>query len=274
MLKALTKMSNVQNFFEKKAQTGEWKSLYDEQNPSSYPFTIRLKKTVEMLNEKISGKKVCDLGCGTGALIPHILKQNGKYTGIDFSKEMLSKIKSHQINKTNEDKVELHHLDFNNSELDEKILFEKSYHLSPLGSNNELGNYFGQSDISQVRFFNKPYDMREMLDIETVYNAGEDFHPHTDNGEFGYWDGETHSFLKEKAVGSIFISEYNQFKENCLVELNCGVLDGKSIKDTSGSGNKGILLGDYSIKKPKIGKPSTRDSYVKTPKTGNKDGAF
>jgi|TARA_B110000211_G_scaffold118772_1_gene137564 2-polyprenyl-3-methyl-5-hydroxy-6-metoxy-1,4-benzoquinol methylase len=121
MLKALTKMSNVQNFFEKKAQTGEWKSLYDEQNPSSYPFTIRLKKTVEMLNEKISGKKVCDLGCGTGALIPHILKQNGKYTGIDFSKEMLSKIKSHQINKTNEDKVELHHLDFNNSELDKKF---------------------------------------------------------------------------------------------------------------------------------------------------------
>ena len=39
-------------------------------------------------------------------------------------------------------------------------------------------------------------------------------------------------------------------------------------------GNKGILLGDYSIKKPKIGKPTTRDSYIKVPKTGNKDGAF
>jgi hypothetical protein len=169
---------------------------------------------------------------------------------------------------------------FNNSELDEKILFEKSYHLSPLGSNNELGNHLGQSDISQVRFFNKPYDIREMLNIETVYNDGADFYPHYDiydeiDNPTGYWDGpENPSFPKEKVVGSIFISEYDHFKENCLVELNCGVLDGKTIKDTSGSGNKGILLGDYSIKKPKIGKPSTRDSYIKTPKTGNKDGAF
>ena len=61
---------------------------------------------------------------------------------------------------------------FNNSELDEKILFEKSYHLSPRGSNNELGNYLGQSDIAQVRFFNKgSYDMRTMLNIETVYEG-------------------------------------------------------------------------------------------------------
>ncbi len=121
MLKALTTMSNVQNFFEKKAQTGEWKSLYDEHNPSSYPFVIRLKKTIEMLGEKISGKEVCDLGCGTGALIPHILKLEGKYTGIDFSEEMLSKIKSQQNYATQQNKVELHHLDFNNSELNKKF---------------------------------------------------------------------------------------------------------------------------------------------------------
>ena len=169
---------------------------------------------------------------------------------------------------------------FNSSEIDEKSLFEKSYHLSPLGSNNELGNHFGQSDIAQVRFFNKPYDMREMLNIDTIYDndgivvdEGTIFNNY-DN--FTYWNGEQNgnSFPKESPIGDIFISEYNYFKENCLVELNCGVLDGKTIKDTSGMGNKGILLGDYSIKKPKIGKPSTRDSYVKTPKTGNKDGAF
>ena len=169
---------------------------------------------------------------------------------------------------------------FNSSEIDEKSLFEKSYHLSPLGSNNELGNHFGQSDIAQVRFFNKPYDMREMLNIDTIYDndgivvdEGTIFNNY-DN--FTYWNGEQNgnSFPKESPIGDIFISEYNYFKENCLVELNCGVLDGKTIKDTSGSGNKGILLGDYSIKKPKIGKPTTRDSYIKTPKTGNKNGAF
>ena len=63
MLKALTKMSNVQNFFENKDQTGEWKNLYDEHNPSSYPFTIRLKKTEENLRKMIRffNKSLCFL---------------------------------------------------------------------------------------------------------------------------------------------------------------------------------------------------------------------
>lgn len=172
---------------------------------------------------------------------------------------------------------------FSTSEIDERNSFERAISLSPhttAGSMNEWGDYLGQSDISQVRFFNTgSFDMREMLDIETV-DANGNFHPHYDiydkiDNTAGYWNGpENPSFSKESPVGDIFINEYDHFKENCLVELNCGVLDGKTIKDTSGSGNKGILIGDYSIKKTKIGKPTTRDSYIKVPKTGNKDGAF
>ena len=158
------------------------------------------------------------------------------------------------------------------SEIDERNSFERAKSLSPIGDMNEFGDYLGQSDISQVRFFNTgSFDMREMLDIQTVSVDGTNFYPHSLSS---HWNGESNSFPKESLVGSIFISEYNYFKENCLVELNCGVLDGKTIKDTSGNGNKGILLGDYSIKKTKVGKSTTRDSYVKTPKTENKDGAY
>ena len=114
-------MSDVKKFFEKKAETGEWKSLYDQNNPSSYPFIIRLEKTIEMLNDKVSGKKICDLGCGTGALIPHMIKANADYTGIDFSKEMLSKIKAQQLDETHNNKIHLHHLDFNNDNLEKKF---------------------------------------------------------------------------------------------------------------------------------------------------------
>jgi len=121
MLKALTTMSNVQNFFQKKAQTGEWKNLYDKKNPFSYPFVIRLDKTIKMLGEKISGKKVCDLGCGTGDLIPHMLESKAKYTGIDFSEKMLSKIKSQHQDEIKDSRIELHCLDFNNESIDKKF---------------------------------------------------------------------------------------------------------------------------------------------------------
>ena len=112
-------MSNVQNFFEKKAKTGEWKDLYDLNNPSSYPFVIRLKKTQKMLEGKVSGKKLCDLGCGTGALIPFVLECKGNYTGIDFSDEMLSKIKDNANYDTS--KLNLKNVDFNEANIDEQF---------------------------------------------------------------------------------------------------------------------------------------------------------
>jgi len=108
----------VQNFFEKKAKTGEWKGLYDLDNPSSYPFVIRLKKTIEMLDDKIDGKNLCDLGCGTGALIPFVTQSNAQYTGIDFSEEMLSKIRNNESLISN--KIKLRHMDFNDANIEEK----------------------------------------------------------------------------------------------------------------------------------------------------------
>ena len=66
--------SEVLNYFETQAKSGDWEFLYNPQNPKSYPFIIRLQKTLNLL-EDIDNKKICDLGCGTGVLIPFILKK-------------------------------------------------------------------------------------------------------------------------------------------------------------------------------------------------------
>ena len=63
-------------------------------------------------------------------------------------------------------------------------------------------------------------------------------------------------------------------KESCKLELNLGNLDGKSINDTNGNSNKGFLIGDYKIKKRQKNIPMKRDSFMKLPKTGNKNGAL
>jgi hypothetical protein len=94
-----------------------------------------------------------------------------------------------------------------------------------------------------------------------------------------YWDGESliTTFSEESSVGQIFISDNLDLdlKENCKLELNMGELSGKSILDSSGNSNKGLLIGDYKVKKTKKGEPMRRDSFIKVPKkTGNKDGAL
>jgi len=113
--------NEVLNFFEKSAKMGNWDSLYNPNNPKSFSFIIRLQKTLNLL-ENIENKKICDLGCGTGVLIPFILKKKGNYTGIDFSKEMLDKIKLKYSKEIFDNKVNLILSDFNN--IDETAKYE------------------------------------------------------------------------------------------------------------------------------------------------------
>jgi len=94
-----------------------------------------------------------------------------------------------------------------------------------------------------------------------------------------YWDGETPetSFSEESSVGQIFINNNLNLglKETCKLELNTGNLTGKSIYDSSGNVNKGLLIGDYKIKKPTKTTHMRRDTYIKVPKkTNNSEGAL
>ncbi len=97
--------------------------------------------------------------------------------------------------------------------------------------------------------------------------------------DFDYWNGETteRTFSEESSVGQIFIGDNSDLdlKQNCKLELNTGELTGKSILDTSGNSNKGLLIGDYKVKKVKKGQSMRRDSFVKVPKKkSNTDGAL
>ena len=105
-----------------------------------------------------------------------------------------------------------------------------------------------------------------------IFDTG--FKPHTDSQ---YWDGEINSFSEETSVGEIFISDNSDstLKEDCKLELNCGNLTGKSIVDSSGNSNKGLLIGDYKIKKTRKNRPMRRDSFIKIPKKNdNSNGAL
>jgi hypothetical protein len=92
-----------------------------------------------------------------------------------------------------------------------------------------------------------------------------------------YWDGINHKFPMESSVGQIFINDNqdNDLKNSCQIELNTGELTGKSIYDSSGGGKKGLLIGDYKIKKTAKGQTMRRDSFIKVPKkANNSDGAL
>ena len=91
------------------------------------------------------------------------------------------------------------------------------------------------------------------------------------------WNGITIKFPEESSVGQIFINENQDIdlKENCKLELNTGNLTGKSILDSSGNLNKGLLIGDYKIKKTQENQPMRRDSFIKVPKkASNSKGAL
>ena len=51
----------------------------------------------------------------------------------------------------------------------QEALFMNAFSNSPLGLNDELGNHLGQSNISQVRYFETPYDMTELLMLNNLY---------------------------------------------------------------------------------------------------------
>ena len=94
-----------------------------------------------------------------------------------------------------------------------------------------------------------------------------------------FWNGSStgRTFSEETSVGQIFINDNSDenLKKSCTLEFNTGNLTGKTIYDSSGNSNKGLLIGDYKIKKTRKGEPMRRDSFIKVPKkTNNSNGAL
>ena len=127
------------------------------------------------------------------------------------------------------------------------------------------------------------YFIVELKYILPTLGAGIGFYPnpYTDiSGSLtqttGYWDGETNKFPEESSVGQIFINDNkdDSLINSCQLELNTGNLTSNIIDDSSGNVNKGLLIGDYNLKKTDKGEPMRRDSYINTPKNSTEDGAL
>ena len=125
----------------------------------------------------------------------------------------------------------------------------------------------------------KAYECRLALFEEQEVVISSEFRPHTDTN---YWDcrdwdiDRNYCFSEETSVGQIFIDDNSDLnlKQNCALELNLGELDGKILSDTNGNPNKGILIGDYKVKKRQKNVRMKRDSFIKLPKKGTSDGAL
>ena len=159
----------------------------------------------------------------------------------------------------------------------EDVIYEKFLYQDSI--NDEQGQSINQFDLEQVRYFvTGSYNMNTLLNIpiesDGYYTAPYDDYEYWDCDD---WDGDRNKcFSDETSVGEIFIGDNLDLflKEDCKFELNTGNLDGKSILDTSGEGNKGLLIGDYRIKKVRKGTPMKRDSFIKIPKQDKTEGAL
>ena len=116
----------------------------------------------------------------------------------------------------------------------------------------------------------RPLDMYDFLDV----NPNIDINVFKYFDDYTYWNGIDNGFPKESSITDIFILDTKDLSNYCVFEFNCWDVEGGSILDSSGVGNKGILIGDYAITKDAVGSPVKRDSALVKPVVGFEDGAF
>ena len=148
-------------------------------------------------------------------------------------------------------------------------------------ANDELGDFLGKVDIEQTRVFltgsdqTHPYDMHGILGIEPMET--DTWHPYTDSE---YWTGSGSSFTSifspYTSAGELYIADNtnNELRNSCVLELNLGDVDFGVVRDSSGNGNKGILIGDFSITKMNEQSPTMRDSYMEISERDSEDKAL
>lgn len=100
------KKENIHTYFDTLGKSGGWGELYKPGNPKSYSFIVRLEKSISLMDDP-RGKEVCDLGCGTGVLVPFVTSNGGNYTGLDNSEGMLESIRAKFGNEIERRKVKL-----------------------------------------------------------------------------------------------------------------------------------------------------------------------
>lgn len=159
---------------------------------------------------------------------------------------------------------------FNDAELIDRKKVRQSF------KNDELGKYYGNNDLAQLRYFNNgTYDLNYLLNIQdTAFSADGLTYNKPDNSD--YWDGIINKFPDESCVGKIFINDEMdiEFKNSCKLEFNFSDVDNDNVRDSTGNNNTGVLLGDYEIKKDSKQSPLSRDESLDVPVISSNDLAF
>ena len=132
----------------------------------------------------------------------------------------------------------------------------------------------------QIDFYTpSPFCGLDSMEVGADYG---DFRPYTLTGPEEYWncqdydDERTRCFSDETSVGQIFIGDNldPELRKNCKLEINTGDTYQNVISDTSGAGIKGMLIGDYKIRKDRQGEDMRRSTFTKMPQKSNKRGAL
>ena len=126
----------------------------------------------------------------------------------------------------------------------------------------------GSNPIDTISHFN----VKTYAEVDTS-----NYRPHKN---MNYWDcrdwysERNYCFSDETSVGQIFINDNidSELVDSCKFEINTSNLIDKSIYDSSGNGNKGMVIGDYKIKKQDKDISMEKDSYIKIPKKGGGSG--
>ena len=161
----------------------------------------------------------------------------------------------------------------NASKFDDDELLELNL-VDRASKNDELGKFIGKTNLEQVRVFSSGrYDMSYLLGIEDNNIKVDKLYSYKNSI---YWDGINNKFPLESSITSIFINDEIDLnlKSNCILEFNFGLSESGNVIDTSGNGNKGMLIGDYAIKKQNKNVPLTRETSMDLPETDDEDTAL
>jgi len=174
------------------------------------PKTARLDpERIALLNKYVAGKKVLDIGCGTGIYVDYLAKKGFEATGVDFVKEFIDFAKKHYQGKFLA--ADAYKLPFKNKSFDTVIMFDVLEHIE----NEELFLKNIKKICKQRIILIVPRKTDKKLEL-----LGLIFWHYIDNSHVrAFTRKKINTLLKKLRIKIIFISFLNKIPIESLLNL-------------------------------------------------------